>query len=48
MCKSSAIVINLDLQAVLDTLVESATKLCEADTAVILRPKGSFYQSVAS
>src|SRR5258705_11404055 len=37
-----------DLQAVLDTLVESAARLCEADTTAILRPKGTLYHFVAS
>jgi signal transduction histidine kinase/putative methionine-R-sulfoxide reductase with GAF domain len=37
-----------DLQVVLDTLVESAAKLCEADTAAIRRLRGSNYYHVAS
>jgi GAF domain-containing protein len=37
-----------DLQAVFDTLVESAARLCEADSVVLGRPKGDFYDFEAS
>src|SRR5262249_38330947 len=37
-----------DLQAVLNTLVESAARLCEADTVAIGRPKGETYHFEAT
>jgi two-component system, NtrC family, sensor kinase len=37
-----------DLQAVLDTLVESAAQLCESDRAALTRPVGECFQHVAS
>src|SRR5262249_525952 len=37
-----------DLKAVLNTLVESAARLCEADTASIARQKGANYHLVAT
>ena len=37
-----------DLQTVLDTLVESAGQLCDADRATIRPPEDGLYHNVAS
>jgi class 3 adenylate cyclase len=38
----------IDLRSVLDTLVKSVARLCEADMAGILQPKGEIFQYAAS
>src|SRR5262249_923187 len=37
-----------DLQTVLDTLTESATRLCDADVAAMHRQRGTKYQAIAT
>jgi signal transduction histidine kinase len=37
-----------DLQAVLDTLIGSAARLCEADVGAVVRPQGSRFQFAAN
>jgi GAF domain-containing protein len=37
-----------NLQIVLDALVQSAARLCEADTASLVRPQGAVFQQLAS
>jgi two-component system, NtrC family, sensor kinase len=39
---------NFDLQAVLDTLVESVARLCQAEMTGILQPKGEIFHYAAS
>jgi class 3 adenylate cyclase len=39
---------NFDLSALLNTLVKSAARLCEADMVSILQPKGKIFQYAAS